>query len=72
MSVHKGHFGENWAVRLLTGLIQKTSVPKDLKWKLGRLGKIGAFMKNDSAQGATRGKTGLGKKSVCLRDFEEI
>ena len=26
---------------------------KNLRWKLGLLGKIGAFKKNDSAQGAT-------------------
>ena len=45
---------------------------KDLRWKLGLLGKIGAFRKNDSAQGATGVKQGFCKKSVCLRDFEEI
>ena len=31
MSAEKGHFGENWAVNVLTGLIRKTSVPKGLK-----------------------------------------
>ena len=45
---------------------------KDLRWKLGLLGKIGAFWKNESAQGATEVKQGFCKKSVCLRDFEEI
>ena len=45
---------------------------KNLRWKLGLLGIIGAFRKNDSAQGATGVKQGFCKKSVCLRDFEEI
>ena len=36
------------------------------------MGKIGAFRKNDSAQGATGVKQVFCKKSVCLRDFEEI
>ena len=40
--------------------------------KLGLLGKIGAFRKNDSAQGATVVKQGFCTKSVCFRDFEEI
>ena len=45
---------------------------KNLRWKLGLLGKIGAFRKNDSAQGATGVKQSFCKKSVCLRDFEEF
>ena len=45
---------------------------KNLRWKLGLLGKIGAFRKNDSAQGATGVKQSFCKKSVCLREFEEI
>ena len=47
MSVRKGHFGENWAVKVKTGLTGKMSVPKELKvgirsiWvKLGLLGKM--------------------------------
>ena len=47
MSVRKGHFGENWAVKVKTGLTRKMSVPKGLKvgirsvWvKLGLLGKM--------------------------------
>ena len=39
---------------------------------MGLLDKIGALRKNDSAQGATVVKQGFCKKSVCLRDFEEI
>ena len=46
MSVRKRYFGENWAVGVKTGLIQKISVPKELKveirfWvKLVLLGKM--------------------------------
>ena len=72
ISVQKGHFGENWAVRLLTGLIQKTSVPKDLKWKLGLLGKTGLSGKMTLHRGLLGVKQGFCKKSVCLMDIEEI
>ena len=43
---------------------------KDLRWKLGLLGKIGAFRKNESAQGVTGVKQDFCKTSMCLRDFE--
>ena len=38
MSAQKGHFGENWAVKVLTGLIWKTSVPKGLKVEIRSFG----------------------------------
>ena len=38
MSAQKGHFGENWSVKVLTGLIQKTSVPKGLKVEIRSFG----------------------------------
>ena len=43
MSVRKGHFGENWAAKVKTGLIQNRVCQKDLRWKLGLLGKNGAL-----------------------------
>ena len=45
---------------------------KDLTWKLGLLGKIGASWKNECVKGNTRVKTVICEKSVCLRDFEQI
>ena len=38
MSAQKGHVGENWAVKVLTGLIRKTSVPKGLKVEIRSFG----------------------------------
>ena len=43
LSVRKKHFGEIWAVKVKKELIQKMSVQKDLRLKLGLLGKIVAF-----------------------------
>ena len=43
---------------------------KDLKWKLGLWGKIGAFRNNESAQRATGVEQGFCKTSMCLRGFE--
>ena len=34
MSAQKGHFCENWVVKLKTGLVWKTSVPKGLEVKI--------------------------------------
>ena len=38
MSAQKGHFGENWVVKVKTGLVQKTSVPKGLEVKIRSFG----------------------------------
>ena len=39
----------------------------DLRWKLGVLGKIGAFRKNECAKGATGVKIGLQWKHSVLK-----
>ena len=59
MSAQKGHFGENWVVKVETGLVRRTSVPKGLEVK------IGAFRKNVSAQGATWIKQGFTKNQFA-------
>ena len=38
MNAQKGHFGENWVVKVKTGLIRKTSVPRGLEVKIRSFG----------------------------------
>ena len=55
-SVRKGHFGENWAVKVKTGLIQKMSVPKLLEVKIWSFWQNWAFRENECAKRTTGGK----------------
>ena len=57
MSVQKGHFGENWAVKVKTGL----------KRTLGGNEVLYAFGENECAKGTTGVKTGLFWKINVLK-----